>query len=236
MFRLDARFWPGAGRPSRARAAAAAPRWRTRRRRAAPTKSDRRHGVCDRQLHRAQHERPAPPACRSTARIGARSASLPPSRLPTARPPPNTQQDRRHGGFRHAGDARQQRLDVGEHREHAGEAEHRHRQAEQHLRPRQHRELVAQRRRAPAVVGAGRAARSAASTANASTPITRHGPERRAPAEVQAQPGAGRHAEQRGGGEAGEHDRDRRGALLAAPPGRWRPPSRRRRRCRARAR
>ena len=111
------------------------------------------------------------------------------------------QQDRRHGRFRQAGDLRQQGLDVGEHHEHAGEAEHRHREAEQNLRPRQHGELFAQRRRFGFALHARHEHRKHGEGKHADQ---RHGPEGGAPAELQAQPGTGRHAEQRGGGEAGE--------------------------------
>jgi hypothetical protein len=126
-------------------------------------------------------------------------------------PAAEEQQHRRHRAVGEAGEAVEQRLHVGEHGEHAGVADHRHRQAEQHLRPAQHGEFVAQRRQVAIAPAAGHEGREHDEGQHADR---RDGPERCAPAVVQAEPRARRHAEDGRGREAGEHDRDGRGAAL----------------------
>ena len=141
----------GALRLLAAPTSAAARRWRRRRRRAGRRRSPPRPGCGWR--------RPWPASTRaSAARVprtvgtSARSASRPPSRLPTTQAAAEHQQDRRDRGFREAGDLGQERRDVGEDGEDAGIAEHGREQAEQHGAAAEHGELA----RANRLVAVGR--------------------------------------------------------------------------------
>ncbi len=208
MFKLDARFWPApeAFSSTRSCMGATVANAATPSSRRTTTTVDRR---ADGAAHRGRAPAPASPAMPRTACMGARSASLPPSRLPAARPPPNRSSIGRHRRFGEPGHLGEQRLDVREHGEHAGEAEHRHGQAEQHLRSRQHGDLLAERRR----WGRRRGPRHERRQHHDGQHADRcHHPERGAPAEVQAEPRARRYPQQRRRGEPGEHDGDGRRA------------------------
>ena len=126
------------------------------------------------------------------------------------------QQDRRDGGLREAGQLGEDRLDIGEDREHPAKAQHGHGQAQLHLRTGQHGELLAQRGGLGRLPGAGNQHGQDHEGQGADGG---HGPEGHPPAEGQAQPRAERHAQQGGEGQAGEHDRDRRGLALGRHQG-----------------
>ncbi|MEY9268079.1 hypothetical protein ABIF23_007474 [Bradyrhizobium elkanii] len=132
--------------------------------------------------------------------------------MPIARPAPNTSRIGGHRGVGEAGEPRQDRLHIGEDREQPAEAEHRHGKSEQDLRAAEHGELLAQRR--GLVVGADMAGDQHRQHDERDHADRRHRPERRAPAEHQAEPGAEGHAEQGREGEPDKHRGDCRGALV----------------------
>ncbi|MCW0466229.1 hypothetical protein NB705_003302 [Xanthomonas sacchari] len=121
------------------------------------------------------------------------------------------QQQRRHRTLGNSSDLGQQRLHIGVHGEHAGIAQHRRRQSQQHRRAADRAQFLAQRhgRRCGTISRHQHGDHHGGQRADPC-----HHPERGAPAVMQAQPGAGRHPEQGGDGEAGEHGRDRRGLAL----------------------
>ena len=219
--------------PSPAPTAAAARRWRRRRRRAGRQHDRGRPWLCSAAVMAKQHEGERDQRAEQRRRQAA-VGQLAAEQIADDEAAAEHQQDRRDRGLREAGDRGQDRLDVGEDGEHAGKAEHGHGEAEQHLRrPARRAPRRSEIGLSPAPLAAARAPRSPRRRPRRSPSPPRRSRASRAP-------GRARRRRARRAGSATVRPVNimamAEACLSSARPGRWRPPSRRRRRCRARAR
>ena len=159
--------------------------------------------------HGEQHDRESNQRaddCRHQVAVGEATAQ----QVAGDQPGAEDEQDRRDGGFGKAADAGEDGREIGEGGEDADPAQHGGQQAEQHRAAAQHG-----KRAFGAVLRSGDrrlvARHQQRDNDEGKDADQRHGQEGRAPAIGLAEPGAERHAENVGDGEAGEHQGDGRG-------------------------